>query len=168
MRTVFEDTTERENLEDAKANERGGRFTMLLWIFAVLFFFGSWRTYHWAANRKPPEPPPPPVSLSDPKQISAVINKFNNFVKDQNWAEAEKLLSQAGKQRLADEKKPLNESLLKERKDDKVMEAAITASGGSTESTVRSDCVYYFLDKQYKIIPIVVVLENGQLAINSW
>ena len=168
MRTVFEDTTERENREDARANERGRRLTMFLWIFALLFFFGSWRTYHWAANRKPPEPPPPPVSLADPKQISAVINKFNGFVKDQNWSEAEKLLSAEGAKRLAADKKSLPESLLGNRKDDKVMEAIITASGSNTGTTVRSDCAYYFLDKQYKIIPIVVILENGRLAINGW
>lgn len=168
MRTVFEDTTERENLEDAKVNERGRRLTLYLWIFAILFFFGSWRTYHWAANRKPPEPPPPPVSLTDPKQISDVVNKFNGFIKDQNWGEAEKLLSAAGLQRLTEEKKTLPESMLGDRKDDKVMEAAITGSGTTTASTVRSDCVYYFLDRQYKIIPIVVVMENGRLAINGW
>src|SRR5205085_7928840 len=127
MRTVFEDTTERENREDAQANQAGKRLTLMLWIFAVLFFVGSWRTYHWAANRKPPEPPPPPVSLKDPKQISDVINKFNGFIKDQNWGEAEKMLSAAGTQRLTDEKKTLRESMLGDRKDDKVMEAAITA-----------------------------------------
>lgn len=168
MRTVFEDTTERENLEDAKAHDKGKRLTMFLWIFAIVFFFASWRTYHWASNRKPPEPPPPPVSLTDPKQISAVINKFNGLLKDEKWDEAQQLLSAEALKRLTDEKKPLRESFLAERKDDKIIEAAITGAGASTESTVRSDCVYYFPDKQYKIIPIVVVMENGRLAINSW
>lgn len=168
MRTVFEDTTERENREDAKANERGSRLTLMLWVFAVLFFFSSWGTYRWAANRKPPEPPPPPVSLTDPKQISDIINKFNNLIKDDKWDEAQLLLSTEGLKRLTDEQKSLRESLLAERKDDRVMEAAITGAGTNTETTVRSDCVYYFSDRQYKIIPIVVVMENGKLAINGW
>lgn len=168
MRTVFEDTTERENLEDAKAHDKGKRLTLMLWAFAIVFFFASWGTYRWAANRKPPEPPPPPVSLADPKQISTLINKFNALIKDDKWDEAQQLLSAEGLKRLTDEKKTLRESMLLERKDDKVIEAAITGGGSSTESTVRSDCVYYFPDRQYKILPIVVVLENGRLAINGW
>ena len=168
MRTVFEDTTERENQEDAVANERGKRLTLFLWIFAVLFLFGSWRTYHWAANRKPPEPPPPPVSLSDPKQVSELINKFNGLIKDEKWDEAQQLLSAEGQKRLTDEQKTLKQSLLTDRANDKVVEAAITGGGSSTETTVRSDCVYYFADRQYKIIPIVVVMENGKLVINGW
>jgi hypothetical protein len=168
MRTVFEDTTERENREDAAANNRGKRLTIFLWVFAVLFLFSSWRAYYWAANRKPPEPPPPPVSLSDPKQISDVINKFNSLVKEEKWDEAQQMLSTEALQRLTNEQKTLRQSLLAERQSDKVVEAVITGAGASTETTVRSDSVYYFADREYKIIPLVVVLENGRLVINSW
>ena len=168
MRTVFEDTTERENREDAQANQAGKRLTLMLWIFAVLFFVGSWRTYHWAANRKPPEPPPPPVSLQDVKQVSTTLSNFNRFVQDGNWDEAQKMLSTEGQQRLLSEGKSLRESILGDRKDDRVMEAATTPSGSSSETTVRQDCVYKFLDGQYKIIPLVVVKEGERLAINSW
>ena len=168
MRTVFEDTTEREDREDAQANQTGKRLTLMLWIFALLFFFGSWRTYHWAANRKPPEPPPPPVSLQDVRQVSTTLNKFNRFVQDGNWDEAQKMLTTEAQQRLVSEGKSLRESILGDRKDDRVMEAATTPSGSSSETTVRQDCVYKFLDGQYKIIPLVVVKEGERLAINSW
>jgi len=33
---------------------------------------------------------------------------------------------------------------------------------------VRQDCVYKFADGQFKILPLVLVLENGRLVINSW
>jgi hypothetical protein len=168
MRTVFEDTTERENLEDAKANESGKQLTIGLWIFAVLFFFGSWSVYYWAANRKPPEPPPPPVSLQDAKQVSETINKFNRFAQEGNWDEAQKMLSTEAQQWLTTEGKSLRASLLGDRENDRVMEAATTPSGSITENTVRLDCVYKFLDGQYKIIPLVVVKEGERLAINSW
>jgi hypothetical protein len=168
MRTVFEDTTERANREEDK---NAGKYTPLfLWLFAVIFFFGSWATWRWAANRKPPEPPPPPVSLQDPKQVSDTINKFNRFVQEDNWGEAEKMLSAEAAQTLASQGKTLRASLLGQNQNEKVIEAASTPGGAHTETTVRQDCVYKFAPDgvKYAIIPLTVINDNGRLAINSW
>src|SRR5581483_11395888 len=110
-------------------------------------------------------PPPPPVSLQDVRQVSATLNKFNRFVQDGNWDEAQKLLSTEAQQRLTTEGKSLRESILGDRKDDRVVEAATTPAGSSSETTVRQECVYKFMDGQYKIIPLVVVKEGERLAI---
>ena len=168
MRTLFEDTDVRADIEDAPDQKRYHQLPLVLWIIAITVFGGSWAFSHWARNRKPPAPPPAAASLDDSDQVNALINQFNGFVKQDNWGEAQKLLAAAGQQRLDDEKKSLRESVLQERKDDKVVEALITPSRTRTPSTVRVDCAYLFPDSQNKIIPLTVVLENNKLAINSW
>jgi hypothetical protein len=168
MRTLFEDTDVRADIEDAREQKNFSRLPLILWIVAIGVFGGSWQFHHWARNRKPPAPPPAAASLDDSDQVNTLINQFNGFIKQDNWGEAQKLLASAGQQRLDDEKKSLRESLLAERKDDKVVEALITPSRTRTPSTVRVDCAYLFPDSQNKIIPLTVVLENNKLAINSW
>jgi hypothetical protein len=167
MRTLFEDTDLKANLEEEK---KGGskNLPLILWLVALLFVSGTWGVYRWVITRPSPEPPPPPVSLSDAKQTVEAFSKFNRNVQDGNWPEAEKLLSTAARIKLAAEKKTLRESMLGDKKDEKVMEAASTPSGDRTVDKVRQDCVYKFLDGQYKILPIGLIIENGQLVIDSW
>lgn len=167
MRTIFDDIEAKSNLEEEK---KGGSRSLpvILWLVALTFIVGTWGVYRWVISRPAPEPPPPPVSLEDYRQTSEAFAKFNRFVQDDNWAEAEKLLSTAALQVLADQKKTLKESVLGDRKDDRVVEAASTPSGERTSDHVQQDCVYKFADGQFKIIPLVLIMENGRLVINSW
>ncbi len=167
MRSIFEDTEARANLEDQR---KGGSNSLpvALWLLAVLFIVGTWSVHRWASEHVAPEPPPPPVSLEDTKQTSEAFGKFNKLVQDGNWAEAEKLLSVAAQEKLKRENKPLRESVLGARKDDMVIEAASTPSGEKTPVKVRQDCIYKFQDGQYIIVPLGLIMENGRLAIDSW
>src|SRR5262245_8529445 len=110
MRTLFEDTDLRADLEDqrSRGNESKG-LLVTLWLIALLFLGGTWGVYQWAVKKPAPAPPPPPVSLDDPKQTTEIIGKFNRFAKEGNWIEAEKLLSTAATQRLASEQKSLHD-----------------------------------------------------------
>ena len=165
MRTLFEDTIEKDNRDE---DPRGRALSIGLWLFALFALAGSYGAYYWITHRKPPVPPPPPVSLDDDRQISDTLTRFNGFVQAGNWDEAQKMLSTEALARLEQEKKSLRESLLEERKDQPVIAAAPTESRARTPSTVRVDCAYYFPDRQPKIIPLVLVKENDRLAINSW
>lgn len=167
MRTLFEDTDLSANLEEEK---KGGsrNLPLVLSLIALLFVSVTWGVYRWVISKPTPTPPPPPVSLSDPKQTAEAFSSFNRNVQDGNWAEAEKLLSTAARNKLAAENKTLRESILGDKKDEKVIEAASTPSGDRTVDKVRQDCVYKFLDGQYKIIPLGLVIENGRLVIDSW
>ena len=178
MRTVFEDTDVTANLADAKANDRGKYVPLALWIFAALFFIGSWKAYQWAYNRKPPPPPPPPVSLQDPKQIGQLAQSFNKFAQDGNWIEAQKLLSTEAQQKLTAENTTLQASLLAARQNEKVALASTvqTDTSGDSPGAIRQDCLFRMQDAQGKIadviVPLVIVMEgvapNARLAISSW
>ncbi|MCI0336346.1 MAG: hypothetical protein L0226_02125 [Acidobacteria bacterium] len=167
MRSIFEDTEVQANLEDAK---KGGNnyLPYAMWFTAIIFIVGTWSVYRWVDNRPAPEPPPPPVSLADVKQTSEAFSKFNRFAQEDNWAEAEKLLSVAALQKLKDQNKSLRDSVLGERKNDRVVEAASTPSGERTTDRVRQDNVYKFADGQYIIVPLALIMENGKLVIDGW
>ena len=169
MRTLFEDTDEQADRED---DQTGQRLRIYLMSLAALFLAVAVGAYYWVSNRRPPEPPPVAVSLDDPLQVSQTLNRFNGFVTQGNWAEAERLLSADGLKRLAEEKKTLRESLLAERlakqKDDKVVNALRTPSGSQTPSTVRIDYAYLFADNDQLIVPLTLIKENDRLVVNSW
>ena len=180
VRTVFEDTDLAANQRDAKANDRGKYVPLFLWVFALIFTYGSWRAYYWAYNRKPPEPPPPPVSLQDPKQIGQLVQKFNMFIQDGNWVEAQKLISTEAQQKLTAENTTLQASMLGTRQNEKVALASTvqTDTSGDSPAAIRQDCLFRMQDAKDPnkitdvIIPLVVVMEgvapNVRLAISTW
>lgn len=167
MRTIFDDVEARNNLEEEK---KGGNKSVpvLLWLVALIFVVATWNVYRWVISKPAPEPPPPPVSIEDIRQTSAAFAQFNRFVQDDNWVEAEKLISITASQTLVNQQKTLKQSVLGDRQNDRVVEAASTPSGERMPNYVRQDCVYKFADGQFKILPLVLVLENGRLVINSW
>ncbi|MGE0102628.1 MAG: hypothetical protein AB7H86_07460 [Blastocatellales bacterium] len=167
MKTIFDDVDKRVELEEEK---KGGSkyLPFTLWLVALVFLVGTWSVYRWVANHPAVEPPPPPISLEDVKQTSEVINRFNRFVQDDKWTDAEVMLSNAGRQRLQSQGKSLRESLLGERKDQKVLEAATTPSGEKTPDRVRQDCVYRFYDGQFIIVPLTLIIENEKIVVDSW
>jgi hypothetical protein len=167
MRTLFEDTDERANLEDARERDNP-RLPLYLWVMAVLFFASSWGFYYWASHRKPPEKPLAAASLEDVSQVNQAINQFNGFVSAGKWDEAQGMLSAEALQRLQQENKLLRESLLGDRKETQVAQTVITPSRSRTPSTLRVDCAYVFADNQNTIIPLTLVLENDRLLVNSW
>lgn len=167
MRTIFDDVEARNNLEEEK---KGGSRSVpiLLWFVALTFVVATFGIYRWVIDKPAPEPPPPPVSLEDIRQTAAAFSKFNRYVQDDNWVEAEKLISITASQTLVNQQKTLKQSVLGDRENDRVVEAASTPSGERMPNYVSQDCVYKFSDGQFKIIPLVLVLENGRLVINSW
>src|SRR5262249_53692215 len=113
MRTIFEDTTLKAEMEESRSRSNERRSTLpILWLIALLFLGGVWGVYYWAQSRPAVAPPAPPVSLDDPKQTSEAISKINRFAREGNWLEAEAMISTAAKQRLTGEGKSLPESLL--------------------------------------------------------
>ncbi len=174
MRTIFEDTNLKAELEETAGKDQGGKYTLLfLWLIAIVFLAGTWTIYRYVDNRPALQPPAPPVSLDDPKQTADAFGKFNRAAKDGNWAEAEALLSNAAKQRLAAEQKSLRDSLMGNLKDYRITEAITTQSiDRSIPGRVRQDCYFVFTDARYeamdRIVPLVLVMEDGRLAIDSW
>ncbi|MCI0525690.1 MAG: hypothetical protein L0Y75_10545 [Acidobacteria bacterium] len=175
MRTIFEDTNVKAEMEEVSSRGQENKYTLLLlWAVALVFLAGTWGVYRWADSRPALEPPPPPVSLEDPKQTAEAFNKFNSFVAYGNWPEAEAMLSTSAKQRLSDEQKPLRDSLLGAYKDYRIVGADRTNSiDTSIPGQVREDCLYKFSDANYtkyeqRIIPLVLVNENNKLVIDSW
>jgi len=175
MRTIFEDTTLKAEMEEVRDRGNENKYTLLvLWLIALVFLGGTWGVYRWADSRPAVEPPPPPVSLDDPKQTAEAFSKFNRFVVYGNWSEAEAMLSTAAKQRLSDERKSLRDSLLGSYKDHMIVGGDRTDSiDRSVPGRVREDCLYKFTNDNYnkieqRIIPLVLVNENSRLVIDSW
>jgi hypothetical protein len=177
MRTLFEDTNVRADLEEAKGG--GNKYILLiLWCVAIAFLAGTWSVYRWTINRPAPLPPPPPVSLTDLKQVSAAFSQFNTFVREGKWTEAEAMLSTTARQQLTAENKPLRDSLLGKLKDWKLTSAEPTPSVDSSDpNTFRQDFVFNFTDEGFtkvetKIIMLGLVIEDKQegkkIVINSW
>ncbi|MEY4166504.1 MAG: hypothetical protein ACOYLF_09665 [Blastocatellia bacterium] len=167
MRTIFDDVEARNNLEEARKG--GSRLVpIILWFVSVSFVVVTWNIYRWAVSTPAPAPPPPPVSLEDIRQTAAAFSAFNRLVQDDNWVEAEKLISITAGQTLIAQQKTLKQSILGDRQNDRVVEAGSTPSGERMPNYVRQDCVYKFADGQFKIIPLFLIMENGRLVINSW
>jgi hypothetical protein len=175
MRTIFEDTNLKAELEETGGRTKEGQYTLLvLWLVAIVFLAGTWTVYRWVDNRPALQPPPPPVSLDDPRQTAEAFGKFNRLVKDGKWTEAEGMLSNAAKQKLSGEQKSLRDSLMGEFKDLKISEATTTQSiDRSVPGRVRQDSYFVFTDEllekaESKIIPLVLVVEEGRLVVDSW
>ncbi len=167
MRTIFDDLEAKINQEEEK---KGGSKTLpiVLWFVALAFIVATWGVYRWVISRPALTPPPPPVSLEDVRQVAQAFAKFNRVVQDDNWMEAQNMLSMAAIQRLTSTGKTLKQSILGDRASDKVVEAASTASGDRQPGRVHQDCVYKFADGQFKIIPLALIMENGRLVIDNW
>src|SRR5262245_24392472 len=176
MRTIFEDTTLKAELEETRSRGNESKFALpALWLIAMIFLGGTWAVYRWADNRPAMKAPPPPVSLDDPKQTAEALNRFNIFVAYGNWTEAEAMLSTAAKQRLSSEQKSLRDSLLGGFKDSKIVGADRTDSiDRSVPGRMREDSLYKFINNEnyekvdQRIISMVLVNENNKLVIDSW
>jgi hypothetical protein len=175
MRTLFEDTNVKAELEEAATRGKEGKYTMLyLWLLAAAFLVGTWGIYRWADNRPAVQPPPEPASLDSPKQTSETFGKFNRYIEEGNWVEAENMLSTAAKQKLMAEGKTLRDSLHGDLTNYKITQATTTQSiDRSIPGRMRQDCYFVFNDAQFaktvdKIVPLVLVIENGRLVIDSW
>ena len=175
MRTLFEDTDLKADLEDQQVRGKESKsMLVVLWLVALLFLGGTWGVFQWAIKQPAPTPPPPPVSLDDPKQTTETIGKFIRFAKEANWTEAEGMLSAAAKERLNVTQKSLRDSLLGNLKDLKLYEAITTSSVDRTEpGKLIQDCNFFFSNEdltrtEQKIIPLALVIDNGRLAIDSW
>jgi hypothetical protein len=175
MRTIFEDTTMKAEMEESRSRGDERKSTLpILWLVAVVFLGGVWGVYRWADSRPAITPPPPPASLDDPKQVSDTFGKFNQFIFDVKWAEAEAMLSTTAKARLSNEQKSLPESLFGKYKDHKVVGAEIIPGFDRTiPGTLSANCQYKFTDNDYtkiedRIIPLTLVIENNKVVIDSW
>jgi hypothetical protein len=167
MRSIFEDSNVRTNIEDAKKAENKS-LPFALWLLAFFCLAGTLIVLRFVANQPSPERPPDPANLQDPRQTYAVFAKFNRFITEENWAEAANMLSAAGLQRLKDQNKTLRESILGEKKDMRVAEAAVTDSIDRAPDRVRQDCIYTFEDGNTIIVPLFLVIENEKLMIDAW
>jgi len=177
MRTIFEDTTLKAEMEESRSRGNERKSTLpILWMVALLFLGGVWGVYRWADSHAAVAPPAPPVSLEDPKQRAEAFAKFNQSVLNGNWLEAEAMLSTAAKQRLTGEQKSLPESMLGKFKDYKIVMGEMTQSIDiSVPGMVRLDCIYKFTDDpvnytkiEERIISLTLVIENGRLVIDNW
>ncbi|MBO0859384.1 MAG: hypothetical protein J2P21_13065 [Chloracidobacterium sp.] len=175
MRTIFEDTTLKAEMEESRNRGNERRSTLpILWLVALFFLASVWSVYRWADSHPAIQPPPPPVSLEDAKQRSEILGKFNHAILDGNWPEAETLLSTGAKQRLTSERKSLAESMLGKFKDSKIVGAEMTQSIDTSDpGMVRVDCLYKFTDNDYtkvedKILSLAIVIDNGKLTIDNW
>jgi hypothetical protein len=167
MRSIFEDTDVRTNIEEAK-KAGSNSLPFVLWLLAIVCVGATLGVFRWVETRPALERPPDPANLQDKNQTYAVYSQFNRFVTEENWAEAANMLSAAGLQRLKDQNKTLRESILGEKKDMRVVEAALTDSIDRASDRVRQDCIYKFDDGQYIIVPLYMIIENDKLVIDAW
>lgn len=174
MRTIFEDTNLQAELEE-DGKDTGNKYLLLiLWSVAIVFLVGTWSIYRWANNSPAPTPPPPPVSLQDLKQVSAALSQFNGFVRQENWTEAEAMLSTYARQQLSAENKTLRESLLGKFKDLKLTDIEATPSlDNSDPNTFKQDFVFLFTDagftkSEQEIVTLSLIIENGKIVVNGW
>jgi hypothetical protein len=177
MRTIFEDTTLKAEMEESRSRGNERKSTLpILWVIALLFLGGVWGVYRWADSHAAVAPPAPPVSLEDPKQRAEAFAKFNQSVLNGNWLEAEGMLSTPAKQRLTVEQKSFPQSLLGKFKDYKIVMGEMTQSIDiSVPGMVRLDCIYKFTEDpvnytkvEERIISLTLVIENGRLVIDNW
>jgi hypothetical protein len=177
MRTIFEDTTLKAEMEESRSRGNERKSTLpILWLIAVLFLGSVWGVYRWADSHAAVAPPAPPVSLDDPKQRAEAFDKFNQPVLNGKWVEAEAMLSTAAKQRLTDQQKSLPESMLGKFKDYKIVMGEMTQSiDTSAPGMLRLDCLYRFTNDpanytkiEERIITLTLVIENGRIVIDSW
>jgi hypothetical protein len=177
MRTIFEDTTLKAEMEESRSRGNERKSTLpILWLVALLFLGSVWGVYRWADSHAAVAPPAPPVSLEDPKQRAEAFSKFNQSVLNGNWVEAEAMLSPAAKQRLTEQQKSLPESMLGKYKDYKIVMGEMTQSiDTSTPGMVRLDCLYKFTNDpanytkvDQSIISLTLVIENGRIVIDAW
>ena len=177
MRTIFEDTTLKAEMEESRSRGNERKSTLpILWMTALLFLGGVWGVYRWVDSHAAVMPPAPPVSLEDPKQRAEAFAKFNQSILNGNWLEAEGMLSTPAKQRLTGEQKSLPESLLGKFKTYKIVTGEMTQSIDTTvPGMVRLDCLYRFTDDpvnytkiEERIISLTIVIENGRLVIDNW
>jgi hypothetical protein len=168
MRSIFEDSDARTNIEDAK---KAGSKTLpvILCLVAFVAIGSTFGVYRWVETRPPLERPPDPANLQDARQTYAAFSKFNRFITEENWAEAANMLSAAGLQRLKDQNKTLRESILSDKyKDMRVAQAAVTDSIDRGLDRVRQDCIYTFDNGETIIVPLYLVIENEKLVIDAW
>lgn len=175
MRTLFEDTDLKADLEDQRSRGKESKGLLVgLWFTALLFLGGTWGVYQWVIKQPAPTPPPPPVSLEDPKQTTETLGRFIRFTKEGNWVEAEKMLTVAARQRLVTEGKSLHDSLLAENKGLKIVEGLTTPSVDRSEpNKLRQDCNFILSDDALTknvqmILPLALVIDEGRLAIDEW
>jgi hypothetical protein len=177
MRTIFEDTTLKAEMEESRSRGNERKSTLpVLWLVALLFLGGVWGAYRWAESHAGVAPPAPPVSLDDPKQRGEAFGKFNQPILNGNWLEAEAMLSTAAKQKLTEQQKSLPESLLGKFKDYKIVMGEMTQSiDTSVPGVLRLDCLYKFTDDpvnytkiEERIITLTLVIENGRIVIDNW
>ena len=168
MRSIFEDSNVRAAAAEETKKPGSKTAPFVLWLLAFAFIGITFGVVRWVENKPALTPPPKPADLQDPKQTAEAFDKFNKFVRDQNWAEAANLLSTAGLQRLKDQNKTLQESILGEKKDLKIAAAEPTASIDRAPDRVRQDCIYKFDDGTYIIVPLFLIIENEKLVIDAW
>ena len=80
MRTIFEDTTLKDEMEESRVRGNESKYALpFLWLIAMVFLAGTWGVYRWADTRPAIEPPPPPVSLDDPKQTAEALRRIDSL-----------------------------------------------------------------------------------------
>lgn len=172
MRTVFDDSNEALSPDAPKS---GQSLPILLWVVAILFLAGAFAVYRKVSNRIV-LPPPPAVAVNDPKQVNELLYKFNQLLKEDNFDQAQALLSADAQKKLTDTQKTFRETLLSQRKGkaDKVIEAVPLTENivAITDTSVTIGVTYYFEKNETIYIPLTIIKEkiadSERLAIADW
>jgi hypothetical protein len=167
MRSIFEDSDVRTNVEDAK-KAGSSSLPFALWLFAFFCVAVTFGVLRWVETRTPLERPPDPANLQDSRQTYEAFSKFNRLITEEKWDEATAMLSSGALERLKTENKTLRESILGEKKDMRVAAASVTDSVDRIPERVRQDCFYTFDDGQTLIVPLFMIIENEKLVIDDW